>query len=74
MSILFQINTTEQYFSVKLFFAQYRIILAFGLVDKILKNEHTNESYSAVLCFGALHYAVQGCCNFSIAIILYIKV
>jgi len=33
-------------------------------VDEILKCDHSNESYWAVLSCGAVYYAVQGGSNF----------
>ena len=42
-------KTTEQYFPVVLFIMPYKVVLTFESVDKILKCDHSNESYSAVL-------------------------
>ena len=38
----------------------------FKSVDKILKCDHSNENYWAVLSCGAVYYAVQGGSNFSV--------
>ena len=35
--------------------------LTFESVDEILKCDHSNESYSAVLANGAVYYAVKDC-------------
>ena len=38
----------------------YKVVLTFEFVDEILKCDHSNESYWAVLSCGAIYYAVQG--------------
>jgi len=53
-------KATEQYFPVVLFIMLHRVVLTFESVDEILKCDHSNESYSAVLSCGAVHFAVQG--------------
>ena len=54
-------KATEQYFPVVLpFIMLYKVVLNFESVDEILKCDHSNESYSAVLSCGAVYYAVQG--------------
>ena len=35
----------EQYFPVVLFIILYKVVLTFTFVDKILKCDHSNESY-----------------------------
>ena len=57
-------KATEQYLSVVLFLMLYNVILTFESVDEILKCNHSNESYWAVLSCGAVSYAVQGGSNF----------
>ena len=47
-------KVTEQYFPVVLFIMLYKVILTFETVDEILKCDHSNESYCALL-----FYAVQ---------------
>ena len=42
----------------------YKVVLTFESVDEILKFNHSNESYWAVLSCGAVYYAVQGGFNF----------
>jgi len=53
-------KATEQYFPVVLFITLYKVVLTFESVDEILKRDHSNESYWAVLSCGAVYYAVQG--------------
>ena len=55
---------TKQYFPVVLFIMLYKVVLNFDNVDEILKGDHSNESYWAVLSSGAVYYAVQGGYNY----------
>ena len=57
----------EQYFPVVLFITLYKVVLTFESVDEILKCDHSNESYWAVLSCGAVYYAAQGDSNFESA-------
>ena len=57
-------EATEQYFPVVLFIMLYKVVLTFESVDEILKYDHSNGSYRAVLSCGAVYYAVQGGSNF----------
>ena len=57
-------KATEQYFPVVLFIMLYKVVLPFESGHEILKCDHSNESYSAVLSCGAVYYAVQGGSNF----------
>ena len=57
-------KATEQYFPVVLFIMLYKVVLTYESVDDILKCDHSNESYWAVLSCGAVYYAVQGGSNF----------
>ena len=59
-------KATEQYFPVVLFIMLYKMWPTFESVDEILKWDHSNESYWAVLSCGAVHYAVQGDYNLSV--------
>ena len=59
-------KATEQYFPVVLFIMLYKMILTFESVDEILKCDHSNESYRAVLSCGAVYYVVQDDSNFSV--------
>ena len=53
-------EATEQYVPVVLFIMLYKLVLCFESVDKILKCDHSNESYCAVLSCSTVYYAVQG--------------
>ena len=57
-------KATEQYFPVVLFIMLYKLVLTFEAVDEILKCDHSNESYWAVLSCGTVYYAVKSCSNF----------
>ena len=59
-SVTIQMKATEQFFPVVLFNMLYKVLLTFESVDGILKCDHSNESYWAVLSCGAVCYAVQG--------------
>ena len=52
-------KATEQYFPVVLFIMLYKVVLPSESVDEILKSDNSNESYWAVLSYGAVYYAVQ---------------
>ena len=49
-----QMKATEQYFLVVLIIMLYKVVLTFESVDEILKCDHSNESYWAVLSCGAV--------------------
>ena len=53
---LIQMKAIEQYFPVVLFIMLYKVVLTFESVDEILKCDHSNESYRAVLSCGAVYY------------------
>ena len=53
-------KATEQRFPVVLFTMLYEVVLTFKSVFEILKCDHSNESYRAVLSCGAVRSAVQG--------------
>ena len=55
---------TEQYFPVVPFIILYQVVLTFESVDKILKCDHSNESYWAVLSCDTVYYAIQGGSNY----------
>ena len=57
-------EATKQYSPVVLFIMLYKVVLTFDSVDEILKCDHSNESYWAVLSCGTVHFAVQGGSNF----------
>ena len=48
-------SLTEQYFPVVLFVMLCKVVLTFEAVDEILKCDHSNESYRAVLFCGAVY-------------------
>ena len=47
-------KTTEQHIPMGLFIMLYKVVLTFESVDGILKCDHSNESYRAVLSCGAV--------------------
>ena len=57
-------EATKQYSPVVLFIMLYKVVLTFDSVDEIVKCDHSNESYWAVLSCGTVHFAVQGGSNF----------
>ena len=61
-------KATEQYFPVVLFIMPYKVILTFESVDEILKCDHSNESYLAILSCGAVYYAVQSGSSFWVSL------
>ena len=42
----------------------YKMVLIFESVDEILKCNHSNKSYGAVLSYGTTNYTVQDGSNF----------
>ena len=62
--VTIQMKATEQYFPVVLFIMLYKMVLTFESVDEILKYDHSNESYWAVLSCDTVYYAVQDGSNF----------
>ena len=42
----------------------YKVVLTFESVDKILKCDHLNKSFLAVVTFGKVYYAVQKLLSF----------
>ena len=63
-SVTIQMKATERYFPVVLFIMLYKVVLTFESVDEVLKCDHSNESYWAILSCGAVYYTVQGSSNF----------
>jgi len=55
-----QPRTTEQYFPVVLFIVLYNVVLTYESVDGILKREHLNVNYWAVISCGTVFGTVQG--------------
>ena len=62
--VTIQMKATEQYFPVVLFIMLFKVVVTFESVYVILKCDHSNESYCAVLSCGTVYYAVQGGSNF----------
>jgi len=58
--VIIQMRATEPYLPVVPFITLYKVVLPFEFVDEILKCDHSNESYRAVLSCGAVYCAVQG--------------
>ena len=54
-----QMKATKQYFPVVLFIMLYKVVPTFESVDEILKCDHSNESYWAILSCGTVYYSVQ---------------
>ena len=65
-SATIQMKATEQCFPVVLFTVLFKVVLTFKSVDKILKCDHSKESYWAVLSRGAVYYAEQSGSNFKV--------
>jgi len=65
--VTIQMKATEQCFPVVLFIMLYKVVLNFESVDEILKCDHSNESYWAVLSCGAVYYVVQVGSFFSVS-------
>ena len=53
-------KATAQFFPVVLFIMLFKVVVTFESVYVILKCDHSNESYCAVLSCGTVYYAVQG--------------
>ena len=45
LSVTIQMKANEQHFPVVLLIMLYKVVLTFESVDKILKCDHSNESY-----------------------------
>ena len=56
-AVTIQMKAIEQYFPVVLFIMLHKVVLTFESVDEILKGDHWNESYWAVLIY--VYHAVQ---------------
>ena len=57
-SVTIQMKATEQYFPVVLFIMLYKVDLTVVSVDEILKCDHSNESYWAVVFFHNVYHAI----------------
>ena len=60
LNVDWSLMASEPYFSVVLLILLYKVVLTFESVDEMLKFDHSNESYWAVLSCGAVYYAAQG--------------
>ena len=60
-------KATKQYFPAVLSIMLYKVVLDFESVDEILKCDHLNESYWAILSCGPVYYTVEGGSNFWIS-------
>ena len=56
-------KAAEQRSYVALFIMLCKVVLTFESVNEILKCDHSNESYRAVLSSGTVYYAVRGSSN-----------
>ena len=66
LSVTIQMKATGQYFPVLLFIMLYKVVFTFECADEIVKCNHSNESYRAVLSCGKVYYAVKGGFNFCV--------
>ena len=58
-------KATEQHFPAALFIMLYKVVLTFESLAEILKCDHSNKSYWAVLSCGFLLYStIQGGSHF----------
>ena len=57
-------KATERLLPLVPFIMLYKMVLTFEPEGEILKSDHSNESYWAVLSCGTVYYAVQGGSNF----------
>ena len=62
LSVTIQMKATEQYFPVVLFITQCKVVLTFDSVDAMLKYDHLDKSYRAVLS------CIAVCCDTVISI------
>ena len=71
--VTIQMKAPEQYLPVVLFIMLYKAVQTFESVSEILKCDHSNESYWAVLSCGTVYYAVQGGSNLSYDVTIHMK-
>ena len=62
--VTIQMKATEQYFPVVLFIMLYKGVLTFESLDEILKRDHSNKNYWAVLSCCTVYNAVPGGSNY----------
>ena len=58
-SVTIQMKATEQYFPVVLFIMLCKVVLSFESVDGILKCDHSNKVYLALLSCGAVFCCIR---------------
>ena len=63
LSVTIHMKATKQYFPVVLFIMLYKVVLTFESDDQILKCDHSNESYGAVLS-STVYHVVKGASYF----------
>ena len=51
-------KATEQFFPVVMFIMLYKMALAFESVDEILKCDHSNETFPAILSQGTVWFSI----------------
>ena len=61
--VTIQMKASEQCFSVMLFIMLYKVVLTVEFMDKILRCDHSNESYYKTLFSCAAHCAAKGGSN-----------
>ena len=61
--IVTKMKASEQCFSVMLFIMLYKVVLTVEFMDKILRCDHSNESYYKTLFSCAAHCAAKGGSN-----------
>ena len=59
LSVTIRMKAAEQYFPVVLSTLQYNVDLSFESLGEIVKSDHSNESYYAVLSCSTVYYAVE---------------
>ena len=67
-------KATVQYFPVVLFIMLYKVVLRFESVDEILKRDHSNKSYCAVLFCNIIHYVAQATSHVCVCQLKFLKV
>ena len=61
--VTIEMKASEQCFSVMLFIMLYKVVLTVEFMDKILRCDHSNESYYKTLFSCAAHCAAKGGSN-----------
>jgi len=58
LSVTIQMKGTERYFPVVLFVMTYQVVLTFETMEEILKCDHSNKNYWAILSCKTVYYVV----------------